>query len=113
MAISHDDPAAAHQIIEDFQADLADDDQEEQETYHSAMFVVLYYQGDYQAAIEHALKGDPDSAYLLYYRALAYRQLGQIDEARQLLDKVVNWNRDSGLYPLIRDEAVQTLADLE
>ena len=113
MAISHDDPATAHRVIEDFQADLAEADQDGHEAYHSAMFAVLYYQGDYQAAIEHAEQGDSDSAYLLYYRALAHKQLGQIDEARKLLDKVAHWNQDTGLYPLIRDEAVQTLADLK
>lgn len=113
MAISHDDPASAHQVIEDFQADLADGDQEGQEAYHSVMFALLYYQGDYAAAIEHGEQGDPDSAYLLYYRALAHEQLGQIGEARKLLDKVAHWNKDSDLYPLIREEALQTLADLK
>ena len=113
MAISHDDPAGAHRIIEDFQAALADDDQGGQEAYHSAMLAVLYYQGDYQAAIEHAQQGEPASAFLFYYQALAHKQLGQIDEARQLLDKVVNWNRDTDLYPLIREEAIQALADLK
>ncbi len=113
MAISHDDPATAHQLIEDFQAGLTDDDQKGQEVYHSAMFAVLYYQEDYQAAIEHAQQGEQDSAFLLYYQALAHKQLGQIDEARKLLEKVVHWNKDTDMYPLIREEAVQTLADLE
>lgn len=113
MAISHEDPDAAHQVIEDFHADLADDDQGGQKAYHSAMFVVAYYQGDYQASIEHAEQGGQDSAYLVYHRALAHRQLGQIVEARKLLDKVAHWNKDSDLYPLIRDEAVAALESLE
>ncbi|MCH8023566.1 MAG: tetratricopeptide repeat protein [Candidatus Marinimicrobia bacterium] len=113
MAIAHDDPASAHRVIEDFQAALADDDQEGQEAYHSAMFAVAYYQGDYQASIEHGEQGGTDSAYLFYHRALAHKQLGQIDEARKLLDKVAHWNKDSDLYPLIRDDAVAALESLE
>ena len=50
---------------------------------------------------------------MYYHRALAHKQLGQIDEARQLLDKVAHWNKDSDLYPLIRDDAVAALESLE
>ncbi|MEE9464897.1 MAG: tetratricopeptide repeat protein [Candidatus Neomarinimicrobiota bacterium] len=113
MAISRNDLDAAQGIIDDFKAGLAEDDDDGLEAYHTIQAEVSYNRGDFAEAISHAEQGDSDNAMLLYHRALAHRELNQIEEARKDLEQLVNWNKDTALHPLVWDEALAALNNLD
>jgi tetratricopeptide (TPR) repeat protein len=61
----------------------------------------------YKEALAFLQKGDDQSPYAIYERALATEALGQTKQAEVLFDKVANWNANDLGYAIVRAEAVQ------
>ena len=64
-------------------------------------------QKHYKEALAFLQKGDAQSPYATYERAVATEGLGQTKQAEALFDKVANWNANDLGYAVVRAEAVQ------
>jgi tetratricopeptide (TPR) repeat protein len=69
-------------------------------------FVALR-QKHYKEALALLQKGNGQSPYVLYQRAVASERLGQTTQASALFDKVATWNANDLGYAIVRSDAIE------
>jgi tetratricopeptide (TPR) repeat protein len=62
-------------------------------------------QGRNDQALAHFAKADPESAYDLFYTAVAQERKGDMVEAARLYAKVATWNQNDLGYAVVRARA--------
>ena len=78
--------------------------------YHRAHAFVNYKQENYQKALEHASKLNPDNVYDRYWMAHANKMAGNTDIAMEMFNEIADNNFNSVGYALIRNEVKELLA---
>ncbi len=86
------------------------DDPNKDRSYHRVHAFVNFKMGDYDKALEHMSKLDPDYVYNKYWMAKAYKMKGDEEKAMALFTEVVNDNFNSVANALIRNESKQMIA---
>lgn len=76
------------------------------ENYHDLMGLIALKTRNFDKAIEHYGKANPNNMYSKYHLALAHEGAGQMDRARELFSEVANWNFNSIGYALVRKDAI-------
>lgn len=79
--------------------------------YHRAHTLINYKQENYDAALEHASKLDPDNVYDQYWMAKVNEMVGNTDIAMDMYKEIANHRFNNVGYALIRNEVNETLAN--
>ena len=64
-------------------------------------------EGDYNHAIEHFSKADPEDPLKIYYHAMALEKMGDTRNASKLLDKIAQCNENSISLALVRNKTMK------
>ena len=78
--------------------------------YDRAMAFINYKQENYEKALEHASKLNPDNVYDRYWMAHANKMAGNTDKAMEIFKEIADNNFNSVGYALIRNEVKEMLA---
>ncbi len=81
--------------------------------YHRVHAFVNYKQENYEIALEHAAKLNPDNVYDKYWMAHANKMAGNTDIAMEMFNEIADNNFNSVGYALIRNEVKEMLASAE
>lgn len=81
--------------------------------YHRVYTFVNYKQENYDKALEHAVKLNPDNVYDRYWMARANKMAGNNDVAMAMFNEIADNNFNSVGYALIRNEVKGMLASVE
>ncbi len=87
-------------------------DFKEMEKYHRVMGFLYYQKGHPATAIAHFRQASERDPFVLYYWALCEVQLQNPDKARELMEKVANWNEHSLDYAFLRNPARHWLKEV-
>ena len=71
--------------------------------------VVAYWNKDYNNAIKHLKDTNPLNQYFKYYLGLCYLKTGEEDEAREIFNDIVAFNRNSLPYSIVRPDAAKLI----
>jgi tetratricopeptide (TPR) repeat protein len=77
------------------------------DNYHALTALVALSMEDYTKAIEHFAQANEQNMYQQYHYAKAFEGVGKVDEAKELYEKVANYNRNNFAYAFVRDEAMK------
>lgn len=77
----------------------------EERALQSVLAMLELEQGRNDQALAHFAKADPESAYDLFYTAVAHEQKGDKAEAARLYSKVATWNQNDLGYAVVRARA--------
>jgi len=77
----------------------------EERALQSVLAMLELEQGRNDQALAHFAKADPESAYDLFYTAVAQERKGDKAEAARLYSKVATWNRNDLGYAVVRARA--------
>jgi len=75
--------------------------------YETAAGAIEFWQGNYDAALEHFKKTGPDDAYAMFYMAEAMRLKGDRAGAAAMYKKVAAYNQNGLYYALVRPRAIK------
>lgn len=81
----------------------------ELEGFHTAMGNLETEQGNYDQAIEHLMKGDPENPYNRFSLAVAYERKGDQANAKKWYKETANWNWTGLPYALVRARAMKKM----
>lgn len=81
------------------------------EDYHELVGMIHFFHGDYQEAVGHLEKGNPEGAYAKYYMGLAQAEAGNEAEAAKLIEEAANFNEGGLGFALVRSKAKQWLEE--
>ena len=85
-------------------------DPDKMERYHRVHAIVNYQQENYEQAMEHLSKLDPDNTYDQYWVAKTHQMLGNTDQAMDVYKSIADFNFNGVGYALIRNEVKDLLA---
>jgi tetratricopeptide (TPR) repeat protein len=77
----------------------------EERALHGVLGMLELEQGRNDQALAHFAKADPESAYDLFYTAVAQERKGDMAEAARLYAKVATWNQNDLGYAVVRARA--------
>jgi tetratricopeptide (TPR) repeat protein len=77
------------------------------EDYESTMGVIDVLQGNYDTALTHLKRADPEDPYAMFYQAEAMRLKGDVAGAVRMYKKVVASNRNDLGFALVRSRALK------
>ena len=77
--------------------------------YDRAMAFINYNQENYEKALGHASKLNPDNVYDRYWMAHANKMAGNTDKAMEMFKEIADNNFNSVGYALIRNEVKEML----
>lgn len=77
--------------------------------YRGLEGIVAYWNKDYSNAIGHLKEANILNQYFRYYLGLCYLKIGEEDEAHEIFNEIVAFNRNGLLYSFIRQEAKKLL----
>jgi tetratricopeptide (TPR) repeat protein len=66
---------------------------------------------DYEKAIKHFRKSNPENPFGLYYGAVAREGAGHLEQAQELYRKAAHWNEPGLGYAMIRARALAALEE--
>ncbi|MEE9555163.1 MAG: tetratricopeptide repeat protein, partial [candidate division Zixibacteria bacterium] len=75
------------------------------DNYHGLAGLVAFSMDNHTEAVEHFSLANEQNMYQQYYHAMALEGAGKTDEARELFEKVVHYNRNNFVYAFVRDAA--------
>lgn len=84
-------------------------DPEKDEPAHALLGFVALQRGNHDDAVAHFEQADADDIYVVHHHALALEGAGRADEARELFEKVANWNFNSAELALVRKDAASRI----
>jgi tetratricopeptide (TPR) repeat protein len=84
--------------------------QAEQRAVEEASAFLALDQKQYETALQHFAKGDPDDGYVMYYTAVAYEGKGDRPAAKRMYTNSAGWNVPNLGYVMVRADAVKKAA---
>jgi tetratricopeptide (TPR) repeat protein len=77
------------------------------EPVHQLLGITEYFQGNYEAAIEHLKQGNPNNIYMKYFLARALEETGDAESAGAIYDELAVYNFNGVTYAMIRADVLE------
>ena len=85
----------------------------EKRRVHELKGWIAWMNEDLEGAVSHLAQANQNNPVVLYWSAVAHKELGNMDKASELANRAANRNTLSALLPFVRNEALALLAELE